>query len=86
MPISVSGNIPGGRIEVVDCSNPADIRLRLIPDLGSEFRGHYNFRLSGGRGVDCLSASSTPATRSPRACPDARGGERLDQYRSRRVL
>ena len=69
MPISVGGNIPGGRIEVVDGSDRADIKLRLIPDPGSEFRGHYHFRMSGARGIDCvfriLNAGDTLATRLP---------------------
>ena len=30
MPISVGGTIPGGRVEVVDASDPADIKLRLV--------------------------------------------------------
>ena len=68
MPISVSGHIPGGRIEVVDASNPADIRLRLVPDAGgAEFRGHFHFRASGLRGVACtfriMNAGDTMATR-----------------------
>ena len=69
MPISVSGNIPGGRIEVVDARDPGDIRLRLVPDAGAEFRGHFHFRVSGLKGVACrfrlLNAGDTLATRLP---------------------
>ncbi len=70
MPISVSGHIPGGRIDVVEASNPADIRLRLVPDAGgAEFRGHFHFRASGLRGVACtfriMNAGDTMGTRLP---------------------
>lgn len=69
MPISVSGNIPGGRVEVVNASDPGDIRLRLSQDAGAEFRGHFHFRAAGLRGVACrfslLNAGETLATRLP---------------------
>jgi murein tripeptide amidase MpaA len=69
MPISVGGTIPGGRVEVVDASDPADIKLRLVLDGGSEFRGHFHFRATGVRGLKCnfslLNAGDTLATRLP---------------------
>jgi hypothetical protein len=69
MPISVGGTIPGGRVEVVDASDPADVRLRLALDGGSEFRGHFHFRATGVRGLACnfslLNAGDTLATRLP---------------------
>jgi murein tripeptide amidase MpaA len=67
MAVTVSGNIPGGRIEVVTTDDPADIRLRLLADSCAEFRGYYHFRASGLRGLDCtfhiLNAGDTLATR-----------------------
>lgn len=67
MQISVNGNIPGGRVDVLDATNPADIRLRLAPDAGAEFRGHFFFRAAGLRGVACqfniVNAGDTLATR-----------------------
>lgn len=69
MPISVGGNIPGGQVEVVNSSDPSDIRLRLTLDAGREFRGHFYFRTTGARGIACkfslLNAGATLATRLP---------------------
>ncbi|SDR60484.1 Murein tripeptide amidase MpaA [Rhizobiales bacterium GAS113] len=67
MSVSVNATIPGGRIEVVDMSDPGNIELRLMKDSGAEFRGYYHFRASGVRGLDCtfriLNAGDTLATR-----------------------
>ena len=69
MRISVGGAMPGGRIEVVDARDPGDVRLRLMLDAGSAFRGHFHFRATGVRGVACrfslLNAGDTFATRLP---------------------
>ncbi len=53
--ISVSARIPGGRIEVVDTSDPADLQLRLVRDPGPDALaiGAYHFRAIGGRGRPC---------------------------------
>ena len=51
MAIAVTGDFPAGSIEVVDASDPADIRLRLRADLGTEVRGAYLFRVTGARGA-----------------------------------
>lgn len=51
MPISISGNIPQGRINVIDASDPSNIRLSLPKDPGTPFFSWYNFRVSGARDV-----------------------------------
>lgn len=51
--IHVTGAIPAGRIEVVDASDPADVRLKVRTDPKSDFLGWYYFRASGVRGVAC---------------------------------
>ncbi len=69
MPIAVSSTIPNGSIEVVDASDPSDIRLRLIRDQGADFMGYYHFRACGVRGTDCvfriINAGESLATRLP---------------------
>jgi murein tripeptide amidase MpaA len=66
---AVSGRIPQGSIEVVDASDPADIRLHLVKDCNADFMGYYHFRASGVRGVDCtfriMNAGESLATRLP---------------------
>jgi murein tripeptide amidase MpaA len=53
MAITITGNIPSGRIAVDDVSDPGDLRLRLVPDEISGFLGYYHFRASGVRAVPC---------------------------------
>jgi len=51
---SVSPFIPNGSIEIVDASNPADVRLRMRVDEGDNpFIYYCHFRAAGVRGVDC---------------------------------
>ncbi len=47
----VTAQIPSGRIEVIDASDPSAIRLRVPSDPGTPYISWYNFRLSGLRGV-----------------------------------
>jgi murein tripeptide amidase MpaA len=56
MPLSVTGAIPNGSIDVVDCSAPANVRLRLKRDDGPDplAVGYYCFRVTGARGVACV--------------------------------
>jgi murein tripeptide amidase MpaA len=56
MAISVTGAIPNGSIEVIDCSDAADVRLRIKRDAGSDplAVGYYCFRATGARGVACV--------------------------------
>jgi murein tripeptide amidase MpaA len=49
-PIRISSNFDSGAIEVVSAADPADIRLRLRPDNGADFRQWFHFRLQGGAG------------------------------------
>lgn len=50
---SASGQFPGGSIEVVDDSDPADVQLRLKNDPSCTWRGHYHFRITGAKGRSC---------------------------------
>ena len=56
MGISVTGAIPNGSIEVVDCSDPADIQMRIRRDDGPDplAVGYYCFRATGVRGKACV--------------------------------
>ena len=56
MGISVTGAIPNGSIEVVDCSDPADIQMRIRRDEGLDplAVGYYCFRATGIRGKACV--------------------------------
>jgi len=55
MTIWISGNIPGGSIEVVDTRDAADLQLRLRRDPGPDLLaiGQYHFRATGVRGRRC---------------------------------
>lgn len=55
MAVSVTGAIPNGSIEVVDCSNPEDLQLRIVRDAGPDplAVGYYCFRVTGARGLRC---------------------------------
>ncbi|WP_116086161.1 M14-type cytosolic carboxypeptidase [Tropicimonas sp. IMCC34011] len=53
MTIAISSMIPSGRIDVLDATDPAAIRLRVPGDPGSDFVGWYNFRVSGAKDVRC---------------------------------
>ncbi|MFI5013020.1 MAG: M14-type cytosolic carboxypeptidase [Hyphomicrobiales bacterium] len=67
MAISINGNIPGGSIDVVDATDPSNIKLRLVQDVGSMFKAYYHFRAIGVRGIDCtyhlIDAGETLAAR-----------------------
>lgn len=56
MSVSVTAAIPSGSIDVVDATNPADIRLRLRRDSGPDplAIGYYHFRVTGARGRACV--------------------------------
>ncbi|MCP8937938.1 M14-type cytosolic carboxypeptidase [Alsobacter sp. SYSU M60028] len=51
--IRIDSQIPSGRIEVLDASDPADIRLAVPKDPNCDLMGWYHFRASGVRGVAC---------------------------------
>jgi murein tripeptide amidase MpaA len=50
MSIQISSNFDSGNIEVLDATNPANIRLRIRRDTGSEFMQWFHFRVQGARG------------------------------------
>lgn len=49
----ISCNFDAGSIEVLDASDPADIRLALRADSRADFRQWFHFRLEGARGTPC---------------------------------
>ncbi len=53
-PIRVSANFEAGHIKVVDCSDPANIRLELLRDNAADFKLSFYFRLTGARDKDCV--------------------------------
>lgn len=50
MSIQIGNNFDSGNIEVIDATNPANIRLRIRHDAGSEFLQWFHFRVQGVRG------------------------------------
>jgi len=48
---SISSPFDGGNVEVVDASDPANVRLRIRRDAGGRFLQWFYFRVSGARGV-----------------------------------
>jgi murein tripeptide amidase MpaA len=51
--MKISSNFDSGNIEVVDASDPADVRLRIRKDTAADFFQWFHFRASGARGADC---------------------------------
>ena len=51
--MSISSHFDSGNIEVVQDTDPSNIRLRIRKDVGDEHLQWFHFRLSGLRGVDC---------------------------------
>lgn len=51
--IAISSRIASGSIEVLDATDPSDIRLALRKDPGGVFLGWYHFRITGARGTPC---------------------------------
>ncbi|MCB1887038.1 MAG: hypothetical protein KDH20_05505 [Rhodocyclaceae bacterium] len=47
----ISANFDGGSVEIVDASDPADIRLRLRADNAADFRQWFHFRVLGVAGT-----------------------------------
>ena len=45
--IRISANFDAGAIEVIDCSDPANIRLAIRKDSHADFRQWFHFRLQG---------------------------------------
>jgi len=52
MSVCISSNFDSGSIEIVDASDPSNVRLRIRDDHGSnEFRQWFHFRISGAAGL-----------------------------------
>lgn len=51
--IRISSQFDSGAIEVIDCSDPSDIRLNLRADNAADFRQWFHFRLQGAGGKPC---------------------------------
>jgi murein tripeptide amidase MpaA len=51
--VHVSASFDSGNIEVIDTSNPADVRLAIRKDVGDEHMQWFHFRAVGVRGVAC---------------------------------
>ena len=51
--IRISSQFDSGAIEVLDCTDPSDIRLNLRADNAADFRQWFHFRLQGARGQAC---------------------------------
>jgi murein tripeptide amidase MpaA len=49
--LHVSSAFDSGNIEVLDASDPGDVRLAIRPDHGSEHLQWFHFRVTGARGV-----------------------------------
>jgi murein tripeptide amidase MpaA len=54
MTLSITSNFDSGAIEIVSCTSPDDIRLRIRRDSHAEFAQWFYFRLSGARGERCV--------------------------------
>ncbi|WP_250534220.1 M14-type cytosolic carboxypeptidase [Caballeronia sp. AZ10_KS36] len=50
MSISITSNFDAGAIDIIDASNPANVRLRVRPDTNADFAQWFYFRVSGARG------------------------------------
>lgn len=51
MSVRVSSAFDGGNVEVLDTSDPSNVRLRIRRDAGGRFLQWFYFRVSGARGV-----------------------------------
>jgi len=73
--MKISSNFDSGNIEVVDATDPGDIRLRIRKDTASDFFQWFHFRAAGVRGTACRftienagEASYTKGWEGYRAC------------------
>lgn len=83
--MKISSNFDSGNIEVVDASDPANVRLRIRKDTAADFFQWFHFRASGVRGADCgfaienaKDASYTRGWEGYRACASY---DRADWFR-----
>lgn len=73
--MKISSNFDSGNIEVIDTSDPGNVRLRIRKDTSADFFQWFHFRASGVRGLDCSfaienagEASYTKGWEGYRAC------------------
>lgn len=53
VPVHVSAAFDSGNIEVIDASDPSDVRLSIPMDVGGEHMQWFHFRATGVQGVPC---------------------------------
>jgi murein tripeptide amidase MpaA len=71
--IQISSQFDGGNIEVVDATDPNDIRLAIRKDGNSDFFQWFYFRVSGARGVPLtLSIENAGASSYPKGWEEYR--------------
>ena len=74
MVMEISANFEGGKIGIVSCDRPDDIRLTLPPDNAAPFMHWFYFRVAGVRGVPLtmsfLNAGETNGVRDAGGMPD----------------
>ena len=51
MPLSINAAFDSGNIEVVDATDPQNVRLRIRTDAHSDFYQWFHFRVTGARGI-----------------------------------
>ena len=71
--VQISTNFDSGNITVLDCDDPANIRLEIPKDAGGEFNQWFHFRVSGARGVPLtLHIENASQTSYPKGWEDYR--------------
>lgn len=71
--IHISSQFDGGNIEVVDASDPSDIRLNIRKDGNSDFFQWFYFRVSGAKGVPLtMTIENAGASSYPKGWEDYR--------------
>lgn len=71
--IHISSQFDGGNIEVVDASNPNDVRLTIRKDGQSDFFQWFYFRVSGAKGVPLtMTIENAGASSYPKGWDDYR--------------
>jgi murein tripeptide amidase MpaA len=82
----ISANFDSGNIDVIDASDPSDVRLAIRPDAGLDHRQWFHFRVSGARGVPLrLRIVNANACSYPTAWPGYRAVASVDRERWSRV-
>lgn len=86
MNININSNFDGGNIEVVEARAPANIRLQIRKDTGSDHYQWFYFRVTGARDTDlALSIDNASGASYPRGWEGYRAVASYDQQRWFRV-